>query len=277
MAENASMLEKATSRKGNLGLFFLITFLWTWVIWIPDALGKRGVLPDTIWTNLGFFGAWGPLIAALILRAKEDGKEGMKMLLQKGLDRNFAKIWWIPIFLFFPILIIISYFIAIYYDGVIPESEASSFLLFLPFIFFSVLFTSGPFQEEFGWRGYALPLLQKKYNVLRSSLILGFVWAIWHLPQFLVPIEKTGMFYITPIWSFILTVMSANIIYSWVFNKTNQSVLASLILHTQMNFFFWIFPVLYTPNGYLFVLIIFAIAAALVFVLNKKMFMSKAE
>jgi membrane protease YdiL (CAAX protease family) len=263
---------KTETRKENLGFFFLLSFLWTWLFWIPDALGKRGVLPDNIWTNLGFFGAWGPLVAALIVKMKENGKEGVVSLLKKGLDRNFDKKWWVPIFLVFPMLIIISFFIAIQNDQIIPESEAINYLPFLPFIFFSVLFTSGPFQEEFGWRGYALPLIQKKYNVLVSSIILGFIWAVWHLPQFLVPIEKTGMFYITPVWSFILTVMSANIIYSWIFNKTNQSVLASLVLHTQMNLFFWIFPVLYTPNGYLFVLIIFAIAALIVFIANKEMF-----
>ncbi|NLN86173.1 MAG: CPBP family intramembrane metalloprotease [Syntrophomonadaceae bacterium] len=66
------------------------------------------------------------------------------------------------------------------------------------------MFTSGPVLEEFGWRGYALPKLQAKYSPLKSSLILGFMWAVWHCPQFLVPHEKTGMFYITPIWSFVL-------------------------------------------------------------------------
>ena len=262
--------EENTQKQGNLVLFFVIAFVWTWLIWIPDGLGKRGILPDSIWTNLGFFGAWGPLIAALILKAREGGKEGVKALFRKGIDHNFPKVWWIPIFFLFPFLIIISYFIAIEFDQMVPPSEATEFLPFLPFIFFKVLFTSGPFQEEFGSRGYALPLLKKKYSVLTSSIILGFLWAIWHLPQFLVPVEKTGMFYITPIWLFILTVMTANILYSWIFNNTNQSVLASLILHAQMNFFFWIFPVLYTPTGYLFVLIIFLIVAAIVVIMNKK-------
>ncbi|HSJ37675.1 MAG TPA: type II CAAX endopeptidase family protein [Planococcus sp. (in: firmicutes)] len=265
------------SVESKLGQFFLIALGFTWLFWIPDGLGKRGVLPDVIWTNLGFLGAWGPLIAALFMVYKENGIKGIKNLLKKGMDYTFGKKWWAIILLLFPSLIFGAYIISILMDQVIPTSEAEGMYWFLPFIFFAVLFTGGPLQEEFGWRGYALPRLLTKYSPFLSSLILGFVWSIWHLPQFLVPYEKTGMFYITPIWSFILTVMTANFVYTWVFKNTNGSILGALMLHTQMNLFFWIFPVLYTTTGYLWIVGLFSLTAAIILLVDRNYFFSKPQ
>ncbi|MDI9629456.1 MAG: type II CAAX endopeptidase family protein [Acidobacteriota bacterium] len=258
-------------------LFFAIATGFTWLFWVPDALGKRGVLPDVIWTNLGFVGAWGPLVAAVYLVARERGLEGIKGLAKQGTDYKFGKGWWAVILLFFPVLIFISYIISISTEGVAPPSPAEGMYWFLPLVFFSVLFTGGPVQEEFGWRGYALPRLQAAYSPWASSLILGFIWAVWHLPQFLVPREKTGMFYITPVWSFMLTVVAASFVYTWVYNHTKGSVLAALVLHTQMNLFFWIFPVLYTSTGYLWVLGLFTLAAAIVVLVDRRDFFRKPQ
>ena len=268
---------KIDREEWKLGQFFLIALGFTWLFWIPDALNKRGVLPDTIWTNLGFLGAFGPLIAAIYLVYKEHKIDGIKDMLRKGVDHAFGGKWWAIIFLLFPILISVAYFVSILVGGVIPISEVEGLYLFLPFIFFSVLFTGGPLQEEFGWRGYALPRLQAKYSPFVSSLILGFIWAIWHFPQFLVPPEKTGMFYITPIWSFVLTVMAANFVYTWVYNHTNASILGALLLHTQMNLFFWIFPVLYTKTGYLWILGLFSLTGVIILLLDRNYFFSKPK
>lgn len=260
MADNPEELNK----KSYFGLYILLSFGITWAFWVPDALGKRGILPDNFWTNLGFFGAFGPLIAAIIVTLKESGKSGLKQLFKKGIEHSFDTKWWIPIFGLFPLLIVIGFIIGIIIDSSVPPSEASGMWMYLPFIFFTVMFTSGPFQEEFGWRGYALPKLLDKNSLLKSSIILGVIWAVWHIPQFLVPKELTGMFYVTPFWSFFLTVLGANFVYSWIYVKTNRSVLPSLILHTQMNLFFWLFPVLSTTYGYLIILILFWISAAFI-------------
>jgi membrane protease YdiL (CAAX protease family) len=269
---------KTISRGGKeLIQFFAIAIGFTWLFWIPDGLGKSGVLPDTIWTNLGFFGAWGPLVAAVCLVAKEKKLKGIKTLLTKGTDYKFGKRWWIIILLLFPTLVSIAYLISILTEGIIPPSQAEGLYWYLPLIFFSVLFTGGPLQEEFGWRGYALPRLQTACSPFVSSLILGFIWAIWHLPQFLVPHEKTGMFYITPIWSFVLTVMAANFIYTWIYNHTNGSILSVLVLHTLMNLSLWIFPVLYTDSGYLWILGLFTMATAVIVLVDRKNFFKKPQ
>lgn len=271
------MTETTSRGRTKLIQFFAIAMGFTWLFWIPDAPGKSGALPNDIWTNLSFFGAWGPLVAAVYLVAKEKGLAGIKNLLKKGTDYKFGKKWWAVIFLLFPALISIAYIISISAEGVVPLSQAEGLYWFLPFIFFSVLFTSGPLQEEFGWRGYALPRLQAAYSPFVSSLILGFIWAVWHLPQFLVPHEKTGMFYMTPVWSFLLTVMAANFVYTWVFNHTKGSIGGALVLHTQMNLFFWVFPVLYTDTDHLWILGLFTMAAAVIVLADRENFFKKPQ
>jgi hypothetical protein len=67
--------------------------------------------------------------------------------------------------------------------------------------------------------------------------------------------------------------MSANFIYTWIHDKTNGSILAALVLHTQMNLFFWIFPVLYTQYGYLIIMAVFMMAAIAVIMADKKYFL----
>jgi len=262
----------AGSRQGPWR-FFVLTTAFTWLFWVPDALGKRGVLPDAWWTNLGFVGALGPLVVALFLVHRENGTRGVRDLLKKGVDYRFGVTWWAVSLLFFPVLVGGAYAAGVAVDGAVPPSEAHGMVRYLPFVFLSVMFTSGPFQEEFGWRGYALPRLLDRYTPLVSSVVLGSVWALWHGPQFLVPPARTGMFYVTPFWSFALTVVAASIAFTWVAAHTNGSVLAAILLHTQLNLSLWLLPVLHTTTGYLWVLGMFLLAAATILILDRTYFL----
>lgn len=96
----------------------------------------------------------------------------------------------------------------------------------------------GPIPEELGWRGYALDRLQVKHTALNASLILGMVWALWHLPLFFI--EGTyqqrlgvGTWFF---WNFMLSVAIGSVIQTWVFNNTNRSTLAAILLHFTGNF-----------------------------------------
>lgn len=100
-----------------------------------------------------------------------------------------------------------------------------------------ILLFFGPIPEELGWRGIAFPELQKKYDFNMAALVLGFMWAVWHLPLFFV--EGTyqyqlGLF--TPrFWCFMLAVLFASVVYSLVYNKTNKSIFAVILLHYIYN------------------------------------------
>ncbi|HPW53212.1 MAG TPA: type II CAAX endopeptidase family protein [Erysipelotrichaceae bacterium] len=255
--------------------YFAIAIGFTWLFWVPDGLAKRGLIEQNFWTSLGFLGSWGPLVATIYLVFREQGLSGVKETLKKGLDYRFGKIWWLIVMLLLPVLIIITYFISVLLEGVATPSLAEGMYQYLPMIYFIVMMTGGPLQEEFGWRGYALERLQKICTPFASTLILGFIWAFWHFPQFLVPYEKTGMFYITPIWSFTLTIMATAFVYTWVYNHTKGNVMTALLMHTNMNFCFWVFPITYNRTGYLWFLAVITITAAVIVWIDRKNFFQK--
>jgi membrane protease YdiL (CAAX protease family) len=86
--------------------------------------------------------------------------------------------------------------------------------------------------EEIGWRGYALPKLQSGYSALVSSVILGGIWVLWHLPLFFNP---TSGYSNTPFWAFLIFILPVSILITWIFNSTGGSTLMIMILHAMLN------------------------------------------
>jgi membrane protease YdiL (CAAX protease family) len=85
-----------------------------------------------------------------------------------------------------------------------------------------------PIFEEGGWRAFAIPRLQEKYSALTSSLIMGVIWSVWHLPNFFtVGTDHYGM----PFLWFLLAITSTSVLMVWIMNNTNQSVLMTILFH----------------------------------------------
>jgi membrane protease YdiL (CAAX protease family) len=106
-------------------------------------------------------------------------------------------------------------------------------------IILSILFaTLFPFIEELGWRGYVLDRLQEKHNALVSSLILGTVWSLWHLPTFFIRDsyqESLGIG--TPeFWLFFAGIIPLTFAFTWIYNNTGRSTLAVILFHSMVNF-----------------------------------------
>jgi len=247
----------------NLLLYFLIAFGFTWLFWIPEALAARGLLGSSILVDFLLSdnnpAAWGPFVSAVLLTWWNERGKGVVRLLKRGLDYRFAKVWWIPIILVFPIIHGGALLLAILGGESVPElfwvSDPSSIVVF----FVMVLLFQGPLQEEFGWRGYALGRLQARFNALNSSIILGFMWAAWHLPYYLIGTEVIYLYGFLP--SLFSTIL-ITILFTWLYNNTGGSILATLIFHTMLNYSAQVFPALATQQGGLFFLI-FLIATAI--------------
>ena len=106
--------------------------------------------------------------------------------------------------------------------GVLPT------VLFL----FGYMFIQVGIGEEIGWRGYALPKLQGGYSALVSSVVLGVIWVLWHLPLFFNP---TSSYSDTPFWAFLIFILPVSILITWIFNSTGGSTLMIMILHAMLN------------------------------------------
>jgi membrane protease YdiL (CAAX protease family) len=87
----------------------------------------------------------------------------------------------------------------------------------------------GPLGEELGWRGYALLRMQRRFDPVTSSLILGFLWANWHLPLIVAHIYNVTW------WQFVSTTMAASVFLSFAFNSSAGSTLCAIIVHGFYN------------------------------------------
>ena len=151
--------------------------------------------------------------------------------------QNKIEVKWILGSLFFlPAVFLIGWLIVnIQGNGLHVLTLQDGFTKSVQFIFFTFsmnLILGGSMGEELGWRGYLLPLLLKKYTPTGASIILGIIWATWHLPIDLTSNSGFGLFIFLfrIIWALPLT-----IIFTWYFIKTNGSLLIALFLHTSVN------------------------------------------
>jgi uncharacterized protein len=84
--------------------------------------------------------------------------------------------------------------------------------------------------EELGWRGYALPNLQRAHGALWSALVLGGAWAIWHLPELIS--DPTGQ---RPPVPFMISILAQSVILTWLYNSTSSSLPVVILFHAAVN------------------------------------------
>lgn len=225
-------------------LFFAVAYAFSWIFWIPNALAAHGMdLPAGMAKFLASPynpAAFGPLVAAIVLTLILQGWKGTLALLKKGIDFRFKKVWLVAILLL-PLVIFVG---GTLFSALTGATKLDFSGLNNPpysiIAFFVILLTGGPLQEEFGWRGYALPRLQSRFSALASSLILGFSWWLWHLPLVFIP----GRFMTDNLLLFLalsVEIILTSILFTWIYNNTNGSVLSTLLLHTTMNWSIWLF------------------------------------
>ena len=124
---------------------------------------------------------------------------------------------------------------------------------------------TGATGEELGWRGFLLPRLQQRFNALISSLIVGVIWAIWHLPLWSLPGYGWDAI---PYWAFALGAISTSVIFTWILNNTGGSLVMASIIHLMMNFGMSVVGILglipSPGDGWMIASILFAIYAVMV-------------
>lgn len=212
-------------------LFFMIAFLFTWAFHLSIPLLG---LTFTFDINnpaiaLYFIGILGPSAAAIFVTARFKGLVGLKKLLYSALRWRFNPIWYM--FAIFIVALIMFANIGIHIKAMPIPSQWMSFPLLLFAVQLWVVI-----GEEFGWRGFALPRLQNQIGSLGASLVLGLIWACWHLPMFFISGSSQytdSFFYAFPKYVLIVTFWS--IIISMLYNRTNGSVLVCMIFHACLN------------------------------------------
>jgi len=210
---------------------FLLTFLITWAVWFAAAaLAAPG--------NTGFFGIRGPMfllgvfapaLVSLALTARAEGRAGVKRLLARIGHWRVGARWY---------AFAVGYFVAIKLAAALvhrvamnewPRFGDTPLALILVGIMVSTWVQAG---EELGWRGYALPRLAARLGLGGASVLLGGIWAVWHLPLFFLPDSgSTGQSF--P--AYLMQVTAMSVALAWLYWKTEGSLLLVMLMHASVN------------------------------------------
>ena len=224
-----------------LVLFFVLTLAWTWICgFIPVIFGFTDTGAGIF---IFYFGGGAPSVIALFLVFLTYPKDKRRDYFRRCFSlRQAGWKWPLITIAVFTILSAVSIFVGVCLFGFdMPTMDFIKAIIKNPLNIFLVLLISlisGPLNEEFGWRGYALDRLLLRFGFLKGSLILGFIWAIWHLPWYFTPgqaqynLLRDSVFHAL---MFIPSVMMLSVFVSFVYVKTNRSILAGALVHMFSN------------------------------------------
>ena len=225
----------------NLVLFIVLTLAWTWICgFVPVVFGFTGT---GIGTFVFYFGGGAPSVVALFLVFLTYPKDKRKDYFRRCFSfRQAGWEWPLVTVAVFAVLSAVSIAGGVGLLGFeMPTMDYIKAIGANPLNILLVLLLSlisGPLNEEFGWRGYALDRLLVRFGFLRGSLILGFIWAIWHLPWYFTPgqaqynLLQDSVFHAL---MFIPSVMMLSVFVSLVYVKTGRSILAGALVHMFSN------------------------------------------
>lgn len=240
------------SKKHIIIKYFLLVILLSIPFWVLGAfVDISNMIPIQLPISALMF--FCPALAAFILTSKSGKKGDLKLLLNRIFD--FDKIknkWWLLLaILLIPAIMYLTYIemIFLHYTLPKPEIKLSTVLIF------ALVFFIGSIGEEVGWTGFVTDPLQQRFGALIAALILGIIWAVWHI----IPYIQTHRNATWIVWQCLGTV-ALRIIMVWIYNNTSRSLFAIIVCHTTINMSVNLFPVNgshYNPF-YFGILLIFA-------------------
>lgn len=205
--------------------FVVLAYGLSWSIWGGGYL----FLPDDApFVPVVFLGVFGPAVAGALTVRLTGGS--VRTWLRTILTWRVAPKWYAAA-LFVPVLIygIVAAILLLFGASLQLDRLGYGIAVFLGGVPTATLVSGG--NEELGWRGFLLPHLQQRYDALSASLVVGVVWAGWHLPVYLLPIGLTN----GPFVLFVPFAVLASVVLTWVYNSTEGSALVAMLLHGSLN------------------------------------------
>lgn len=249
--------------------FFVMAFCFTWIIWLPGFFAAQGLIelpiPEMVLLGIGSFG---PTLSAFYLTRRNQGKQGVKTLIKRALNFRIPIKWLAAIFALPLAITAAARHLYIWRGGELPDSQVLGSPLDIVVLFLVLFFIGGPVNEEFGWRGYALDRIQSNHSALLSSLIIGVMWGLWHLPLFFF--QNLSQSYMS-FWIFMGFVCAISVLYSWFYNNTGGNILVALLFHNMGNFSGSLFPFYKYEKGadqtpFLIIVALYSVVALLVII-----------
>lgn len=222
-----------TIKKSSLLKFILLLLLLSIPFWVIGSIFDIQLFPGF---NLYQLPLAMPSVAALILIYIENGKAGVITLLKRAYDfrKIKPKIWLLPILLIYPSIGFLDYLIQRMSGLSFPALHFS-----LPiFLGYSTMFFL-TYGEELGLTGYATDRLQQGYSALTSGILVGLIWAGYHIPGFII----SGYYTFEWIFWHALYTVAGRVLFVWVYNNSGKSLFSMALLHSTFGLFWILFPV----------------------------------
>lgn len=224
-------------RRHPLTAYIVIAFAFSWIMEAPVVLAAQGIIPELPAPAVAIAviaATFGPTVGAFAVTAAVEGRKSVLRMLRRYVQWRAGIGWYLFVLIGIPAIIILG-------TLVVPGAVASyqpilgSLLAAYPMAFLLTVFLGGPLGEEPGWRGFALPRLQDRFGPLRGSLVLGVVWAAWHLPLFWSGVWTPPT--VANVVMFTVMIVALTVIMTWVYNHTAGSLLIMILMHASFNTF----------------------------------------
>ena len=238
--------------------FLALAFGLTWgiaallILFTDQIVATFGEI--TMSNPLFILAVYSPGIAGVLLVLWHYGLKGLVSFFRRLTLWRMSLVWWLFLILGIP---------AIVYAGAAVKGTISDPFPFspwyqvLPALAFALIL--GPI-EEFGWRGLALSLLQRRFTPFWAGLILGIIWAVWHIPSFLMSGTPQSAWSFAPYFA---GVVAISVILTPIFNDARGSLLIAVLYHFQMMNPIW-------PDAQPWDNLLFVIAAVIIVWLNRR-------
>jgi len=209
-------------RRRPLAAYVLLVFGFEWLLFLAFRSAAAPAVALLI-------GSWLPNAGGVLVTGLADGRAGLRRLFSRAARwqvgfKWYVIAWCVPMFI--TLLALGAYRLS---GNTLPAAAPAAVLV--PLLLFNVVL--GPLGEELGWRGTALPLMQERWNVVAASMVLGFVWGLYHLPAFILPGLPQNN---APLPAFMLGAMALNLFMVWIFNRTGGSLIMPFLAHWAFNF-----------------------------------------
>ena len=283
MNKQNMILEKKIKRtQRELTFYFLATLLISWAVSLPAVILSVRGNPD--FNFLVKVNTYVPSLVAIFFVLRFSGKSETINALKKIVRVRFNYKWYLFIFLLVPSLLLAAYFISqlffetAFQSVLFPIIKEQPLSIVLVFVY--LMFLEGPFGEEFGWRGFALNKMLGILNPIKASLILGFIWTIWHLPSFFITgtiqndLAKNGL--LIAFLIYLIYTLSLSLFITIVFIKTNRSVFAAILFHTVANFSHGLITIISEPISAMIFIILLVVSVCLFVWIQRKTFFPKS-
>jgi uncharacterized protein len=269
------MQARSSTDQGSLVQFFLITFAFTWAFWSLPVLDSADLIslpgPNIAWIGTG---AHGPLVAAILLSYRVGGWDAVKRLVRAGFRLRMSAVWWLLLILVPLALAGAAVWMSASFHDYKPDlALLEQPLLILP-LFLFMFFLGGSVQEEFGWRGYALPRLLEIQAPFMASLVLGLIWGVWHLPLFFMTgVSQEYM----PFAVFLPLAVAFSFLFTWAYLRTDANLFSALLFHTTINTSLSLFPTVELEAGgersaMVYMMVLYAFVALVVVLRERALF-----